>query len=350
MKTSSPSGDSCRAAQGGRGPRGDEQHQQQPAEQFAHRAGEGGEPLGPHHGAAVAFRLLPEPRGLPLLCPGRADQLHRGEPLGDGRGHLARLLRPGAGVAPQPPQQHPDADQQQRCRPEREQREPEGELGQHQQGREDEHRVLEERRQAGAHRPLGLVGILHHPRDHLSAAGALQPVEVDAEEMLEQRGAEIPHQPLLDPHAEHPGEVGQRVLQQQSAPQTGHQPHGDRAGESPCSSGASSWSTRRSIAAAVDQAAGRAEEVAEQRDEEEEGGAVQHRRNRGGRDAEQQPGPGRAAARRGAGPRCRRPRDPLQPPRLAVSSAIGSTISSGVTPPWRKAPRYRAWYSRSLVG
>src|SRR5438132_13792580 len=36
--------------------------------------------------------------------------------------------------------------------------------------------------------------------------------------------------------------------------------------------------------------------------------------------------------------------------RRGVSSASGRITSSGVTPPCRNDPRYRLWYSRSLVG
>ena len=92
------------------------------------------------------------------------------------------------------------------------------------------------------------------------------------------------------------------------------------------------------------QGAGRAEEVLEEGDQQDDDQSVQQRSQERRSESETEPTAtwSEVAKEAAFSPHCQA--------RLGVSKAIGNTTSSGDTPPWRNAPRYRAWYSRSFVG
>ena len=227
MNTSSPSGESPPPMQPWGGAHGDQHHEEQTAEELAHRTGEGGEALGPNHMLTVPISLATKTVGLATLSPVAPNQLHGREPLGYRRGHLAGLVGAGAGMSLETSEQRPDAEEEQWRRGERNECESEGELGQYHERGHDQDQILEEGCQARAHDAFDLVGILHHSRDDLTGAGAFQPIQIEPKQVLEQRGAEIPYQTLLGAHAQLTREVCEAVLGEQRRPQQRNQPQRD---------------------------------------------------------------------------------------------------------------------------
>ena len=275
-----------------------------------------------------------EARRLALLLAVGPDQPDRPDPLGDRRGDLGPLLRPRPGVAPEPPDEELKQHHHDRHERQREQREPERDLAQHHQGdRHDDH-VLEQGDQRGGDDRLGLVHLGDDARHQRADAGTLEVTQIERQQVGEGLGAQVSHQPFLDPDGDLTRGIAEHVLEQQPGGQEHHQPAGRPAGRHsgherlhrPVDDGLQ-------LGRARPQLAGGTEQVPEQRHQQDEHDAVHEGGEEGGDQAERKEAP--------VGPH-RPEKAKLGLHRQAcrgVSRAIGRITSSGDTPPWRKAPR-----------
>jgi hypothetical protein len=227
----------------------------------------------------------------------------------------------------------------------RQQGEPPGRREEDRERHQDLEPLLEQPREGGVDDRLGLVDVGDDPLQQLPAPHLREELEVERHQVAEQLGAEVAHHPFLHRHRELGAGVVRRVLEEDGGDEESHDPEHRLIRGGPREDRVEqSFGEAFEAGARAAEPFGGPEQVLEERDDAEDHRPVHHRRDEieqdrqpipaaVGTDLPDQPAP-----------------DAHRFPRRVVSSAIGRITSSGVTPPWRNAPRYRAWYSRSLVG